>query len=302
MNARLSPHLQRLEEESITILREAMATAENPVFLYSIGKDSSVLLHLLLKSCFPAQSTIPLLHIDTLWKFREMIAFRDHIAKKFGLTLHVYTNPRGKTENINPFIHGSRLHTQIMKTDALKQALDKYAFDSILVGTRRDEEKSRAKERIFSIRNRFHGWDPKNQRPEFNLLFNTRLPQHYSVRVSPLANWTEYDVWCYIQAENIEIVPLYFAKKRPVIRRNESWILQDDERLIPEKTECVEMRFVRFRTLGCYPLTGAIDSQATTLNLILKEVEKQTESERINRLIDQDQGASMERKKRQGYF
>ncbi|MBV8938469.1 MAG: sulfate adenylyltransferase subunit CysD [Alphaproteobacteria bacterium] len=298
----LSPHLQYLEDESITIIREAVAGAARPVFLYSIGKDSSVLLHLLLKAYFPGKPPVPLLHVDTGWKFREMIAFRDEIAKRHGLTLHVHSNPRGKEENINPFIHGSRVHTQVMKTDALKQALDYYKFDFIFIGARRDEEKSRAKERIFSLRNRFHAWDPKNQRPEFGLLFNTRLPQHHSMRVAPLSNWTEYDVWQYIAAEKIPVVPLYFAKERPVVHRDGAWLMVDDERFVFQENDTVERRRVRFRTLGCYPLTGAVESDATDLESILRELDDQRLSERAGRLIDQDQGASMERKKRQGYF
>ncbi len=300
--AELTPHLQYLEDEAVTIIREAVASAERPVFLYSIGKDSSVLLHLLMKAFHPAKPPVPLLHVDTLWKFREMIAFRDRTAKELGLTLHVHSNPRGEEEGINPFVHGSRMHTQVMKTDALRQALDKWKFDFIFIGARRDEEKSRAKERIFSLRNRFHAWDPKNQRPEFGLLFNTRLPQAHSMRVAPLSNWTEMDVWQYIAAEEIPVVPLYFAKERPVVFRDGSWIMVDDERFHFEEGDETQMKKVRFRTLGCYPLTGAVESEADTMEKILEELADQRSSERAGRLIDQDSAASMEKKKKQGYF
>ena len=298
----LSPHLRYLEDESVTIIREAVAAAQNPVMLYSIGKDSSVMLHLLMKAFYPVRPPVPLLHVDTGWKFREMIAFRDETAKRLGITLIVHSNPRGKAEDINPFTHGSRAYTQIMKTDALKQALDQHKFDFIFIGARRDEEKSRAKERIFSLRNRFHAWDPKNQRPEFGLLFNIRLPQQHSMRVAPLSNWTEYDIWRYIKAENIPMVPLYFAKNRPVVKRDNAWIMADDERFVLQENEVIESHKVRFRTLGCYPLTAAVESNADTLDAIVAELEDQRQSERAGRLIDQDQGASMERKKRQGYF
>ena len=298
----LPPHLQYLEDEAITIIREAVAAAQRPVFLYSIGKDSSVLLHLILKAYYPVKPPVDLLHVDTRWKFHEMIAFRDATAAKYGLKLHVHINPRGEAEDINPFIHGSRLHTQVMKTDSLKQALDAFKFDFIFIGARRDEEKSRAKERIFSMRNRFHAWDPKHQRPEFGLLFNTRLPQYHSMRVAPLSNWTEYDVWQYIAQEKIEVVPLYFAAPRPVVRRDDTWLMVDDDRFVFQDGEKVEQKMVRFRTLGCYPLTGAMESNATTLDDVLRELEDQRQSERMGRLIDQDPTASMERKKRQGYF
>lgn len=298
----LSPHLQYLEEEAITIIREAVASAANPVFLYSIGKDSGVLLHLLMKAFYPVKPPVPLLHVDTRWKFREMIAFRDKIVRDLGLKLHVYSNPRGEAENISPFEHGSRTHTQVMKTDALKQALDHFKFDFIFIGARRDEEKSRAKERIFSVRNRFHAWDPKNQRPEFGLMFNTRLPQYHSMRVAPLSNWTEYDVWQYIAAEDVPVVPLYFAQERPVVFRDGTWLMVDDDRFVFNDGEKPLMKKVRFRTLGCYPLTGAIESDATTLKDILTELEDQRISERAGRLIDQDSSASMEKKKKQGYF
>jgi sulfate adenylyltransferase subunit 2 len=299
---RLSAHLKYLEDESITIIREAVATSARPVCLYSIGKDSSVLLHLVLKAFTPMASPVPLLHVDTHWKFRDMITFRDKTAQRFGLDLHVYANPRGVAENINPFDHGSRLHTQIMKTDGLRQALDRFNFDTVFVGARRDEEKSRAKERIFSLRNRFHAWDPRNQGPEFGLLFNTRLPERHSVRVSPLSNWTEYDIWRYIASEDIPVVPLYFAKERPVVRRDGVWIMVDDDRMVLKMRERVEYRKVRFRTLGCYPLTGAIESQAETIEALIAELEDRRNSERAGRLIDQDSSASMERKKKQGYF
>jgi sulfate adenylyltransferase subunit 2 len=231
-----------------------------------------------------------------------MIAFRDDIVRRFGLTLHVHSNPRGREEDINPFTHGSRAYTQIMKTDALKQALEQHKFDFVFIGARRDEEKSRAKERIFSLRNRFHAWDPKNQRPEFGLLFNTRLPQFHSMRVAPLSNWTEYDVWKYIAAEDIPMVPLYFAAKRPMVLRENAWIMADDDRFVLQEGEKIELKQVRFRTLGCYPLTAAIESDATNMDAVIAELENQRQSERAGRLIDQDQAASMERKKRQGYF
>lgn len=298
----LTPHLAYLEEEAITIIREAVAAAHNPVFLYSIGKDSGALLHMLMKAYYPAKPPVPLLHVDTRWKFREMISFRDKLAADLGLNLRVYSNPRGEVENIGPFSHGARLHTQVMKTDALKLVLNEQKYDFIFIGARRDEEKSRAKERIFSLRNRFHAWDPKNQRPEFGLLFNTRLPENHSMRVAPLSNWTEYDVWHYIAAENVPVVPLYFAATRPVVKRNGTYLMVDDDRFVFEEGEVVEQKQVRFRTLGCYPLTGAIESQADTLEKILAELEDQNISERAGRLIDHDNGASMEKKKKQGYF
>ncbi len=298
----LTSHLQYLEEEAITIIREAVASAQNPVFLYSIGKDSGALLHLIMKAYYPVKPPLPMLHVDTLWKFREMIQFRDTIAKDLGLKLHVFSNPRGEAENIGPFSHGARTHTQVMKTDALKLALNQFKFDFIFIGARRDEEKSRAKERIFSLRNRFHAWDPKNQRPEFGLLFNTRLPEQHSMRVAPLSNWTEYDVWQYIKAENIPMVPLYFAKERPVVVRDGQILMVDDDRFVFEEGEKPVMKRVRFRTLGCYPLTGAIESDADTLDKVIAELEDQRISERAGRLIDHDSGASMEKKKKQGYF
>lgn len=299
--SKLSPHLQELEDESIFIIREAVAAAKNPAMLYSVGKDSSVMLHLLLKAFYPAKPPVPLLHVDTTWKFKEMIAFRDATARKLGMDLIVHTNPDGVRNGVNPFEHGSD-YTRIMKTEGLKQLLDANRFDFIFIGARRDEERSRAKERVFSLRNREHVWDPERQRPEFRHLYNTRLKEGESMRVSPLSNWTEYDVWRYIAAENIEVVPLYFAKPRPVVERSGTLIMVDDERLpLNHEGEATE-RHIRFRTLGCYPLTGAIESQATSLNDIIKELEESEFSERQGRLIDRDAGASMERKKRAGYF
>ena len=302
MTSTLSPHLSYLEEEAITIIREGVATSQNPVMLYSVGKDSGTMLHLLMKAFYPVKPPVTLLHIDALWDFKAMYDLRDRMAAETGLELRVYTSPRGLKENINPITHGARVHTQVMRTDALKQSLNDGKYDVIFVGARRDEEKSRAKERIFSVRNRFHAWDPKNQRPEFGLLFNTRLPEHHSVRVSPLSNWTEYDVWCYIRAEDIPVVPLYFAAERPVVWRDQTWILRDDDRFVLQQGETLEQRKVRFRTLGCYPLTGAIESDADTLNAIIAELEDQRNSERAGRVIDHDPGASMEKKKRLGYF
>ena len=300
--SQLTPHLQYLEEEAITIIREAVAAAQNPVFLYSIGKDSGALLHLIMKAYYPVKPPLPMLHVDTRWKFREMIEFRDTIAKELGFKLHVFSNPRGEAEDIGPFSHGARTHTQVMKTDALKLALNQFKFDFIFIGARRDEEKSRAKERIFSLRNRFHAWDPKNQRPEFGLLFNTRLPEQHSMRVAPLSNWTEYDVWQYIRYENIPMVPLYFAKERPVVIRDGQILMVDDDRFVFEEGDKPVMKKVRFRTLGCYPLTGAIESDADTLDKVIAELEDQKSSERAGRLIDHDSAASMEKKKKQGYF
>jgi sulfate adenylyltransferase subunit 2 len=301
MNQSLS-HLQRLEAEAIFIMREVAATFANPVMLYSIGKDSSVMLHVALKAFHPAPPPFPFLHIDTTWKFRDMIRFRDDTAKRLGLDLRIYTNPRGKAENINPFDQGSNLYTQIMKTDALKQALDQYGFDAAFGGARRDEEKSRAKERVFSFRSANHTWDPKNQRPELWSLYNTRIRPGESIRVFPLSNWTELDIWQYILAENIPIVPLYYAAERPVVRRNGQWIMVDDDRMRLEPGETPELRSVRFRTLGCYPLTGAVESEADTLPAIIQEMLLTTSSERQGRVIDHDQSASMEKKKQEGYF
>jgi sulfate adenylyltransferase subunit 2 len=298
----LPAHLRRLEAEAIGILREVAAEFRNPVLLYSIGKDSSVLLHLALKAFHPAKPPFPLLHVDTTWKFHEMIAFRDATAARLGIELIVHTNQEGLERGINPVASGSALHTQIMKTEALKQALDRFAFDAAIGGARRDEEKSRAKERIFSFRAASHAWDPRHQRPELWHLFNTRLRPGESMRVFPLSNWTELDVWHYIAAEGIAVVPLYFAKERPVVRRGEALIMVDDERLPLEPGEVPELRRVRFRTLGCYPLTGAIESDATSPAEIVAELQGARQSERQGRLIDADEGASMERKKREGYF
>jgi sulfate adenylyltransferase subunit 2 len=295
-------HLQRLEAESIFIIREVAATAENPVMLYSIGKDSAVMLHLALKAFAPGKLPFPLMHVDTKWKFREMIAFRDQLAEKLGLNLIVYTNQAGVEAGINPFASGSRVHTDVMKTEALKQALDIHKFDAAFGGARRDEEKSRAKERIFSLRSAEHRWDAKNQRPEPWRLFNTRKRAGESFRVFPLSNWTETDVWDYIALENIEVVPLYFAKKRPVVERDGMLIMRDDERMELLPGEVVEERTVRFRTLGDYPLTGAVESTASTLPEIIQEMRSSRSSEREGRMIDKDGGASMEEKKQEGYF
>jgi sulfate adenylyltransferase subunit 2 len=297
-----TPHLKRLEAESIAILREVAAEFRTPVLMYSIGKDSSVLLHLARKAFYPAKPPFPLLHIDTTWKFREMIAFRDATATRLGLDLIVHVNQEGIERGIDPISSGSALHTQIMKTEALKQALDKHGFDAAIGGARRDEEKSRAKERIFSFRNPGHVWDPRHQRPELWHLFNTRLRPGESMRVFPLSNWTELDVWQYIETEGIEVVPLYFAKPRPVVERGGVWIMVDDDRLPLEPGETPELRQVRFRTLGCYPLSGAIESDAATVGEIVAELRQASRSERQGRLIDSDSEASMERKKREGYF
>ena len=295
-------HLKRLEAEAIDIMREVVAEFRNPVMLYSIGKDSSVMVHLARKAFFPARPPFPLLHIDTGWKFREMIVFRDATVQRLGLDLLVHTNEEGRARGISPVTSGSALHTAVMKTDALKQALDRYAFDAAFGGARRDEEKSRAKERIFSLRSAEHSWNPRNQRPELWRLYNTRLRDGESMRVFPLSNWTEHDVWEYIAAEEIDVVPLYFAARRPVVRRGGVWIKVDDDRLPLENGERPEMRRVRFRTLGCYPLTGAIESAAATPAEILAELRDTHRSERQGRLIDSDEEAAMERKKREGYF
>ena len=283
-------------------MREVVAEFRSPVMLYSIGKDSSVMLHLARKAFFPGKPPFPLLHIDTGWKFREMIAFRDETAGRLGLDLLVHTNAEGKARGINPITSGSALHTSVMKTEALKQALDHHRFDAAFGGARRDEEKSRAKERIFSLRSVEHGWNPKNQRPELWRLYNTRLRQGESMRVFPLSNWTELDVWEYIAAEQIPVVPLYFAKPRPVVRHDGVWIMVDDDRLPLAAGERPQMRLVRFRTLGCYPLTGAIESAAATPQEIIEELRQSRRSERQGRLIDNDEEAAMERKKREGYF
>jgi len=298
----LPKHLKRLESESIEIMREVVAEFKKPVMLYSIGKDSSVMLHLAVKAFYPAPLPFPLLHVDTTWKFREMIAFRDETARRLKLDLLVYTNQDGVKRGINPFASGSVLHTHVMKTEALKQALDQYGFDAAFGGARRDEEKSRAKERIFSFRSKDHVWDPRNQRPELWNLFNTRVRQGESIRVFPLSNWTELNVWHYIMLENIPVVPLYFAKERPVVARNGTWIMVDDDRMPLEPDEKPQHRLVRFRTLGCYPLTGAIESPAATLADIVAEMQTARVSERQGRLIDNDDTASMEKKKREGYF
>jgi len=297
-----SKHLRRLEAEAIGILREAVAEFRNPVMLYSIGKDSSVMLHLARKAFHPGRLPFPLLHIDTGWKFREMIAFRDKTARDLGLDLLVHTNEEGRARGINPITSGSALHTAVMKTEALKQALDRFGFDAAFGGARRDEEKSRAKERFFSLRSPEHGWNPKKQRPELWRLYNTRLGARETMRVFPLSNWTERDVWEYIALEGIPVVPLYFAALRPVVRREGVWIMVDDERLPLAPGERPEWRRVRFRTLGCYPLTGAIESAAANVAEILAELHASRHSERQGRLIDSDEEAAMERKKREGYF
>ena len=295
-------HLRRLELESIEIMREVVAEFKKPVMLYSIGKDSSVMLHLAIKAFYPAPLPFPLLHVDTTWKFREMILFRDETARRLNLDLLVYVNEEGIKQGISPISSGSAIHTHVMKTEALKQALDKYGFDAAFGGARRDEEKSRAKERIFSFRSKNHTWDPRDQRPELWNLFNTRISAGESIRVFPLSNWTELDVWHYIAIENIPVVPLYFAKERPVVQRSGTWIMVDDDRLPLDPGEQPQMRRVRFRTLGCYPLTGAIESNASTLAAIVAEMETAQVSERQGRLIDTDEAASMEKKKREGYF
>jgi sulfate adenylyltransferase subunit 2 len=295
-------HLQRLEAEAIDIMREAVADAERPVMLYSIGKDSSVMLHLAGKAFYPSRPPFPLLHVDTTWKFREMYAFRDKRARELGLELIVHANPEAVRLGINPFTHGSAVHTDIWKTQGLRQALDKYGFDLAFGGARRDEEKSRAKERIFSFRSAQHRWDPKMQRPELWRLYNARKNKGESIRVFPLSNWTELDVWEYIYLERIPIVPLYFAKKRPVVQRDGALIMVDDERMPLQPGEMPMLKSVRFRTLGCYPLTGAIESEADTLTAIIQEMLRATTSERQGRVIDFDSSGSMEKKKQEGYF
>jgi sulfate adenylyltransferase subunit 2 len=295
-------HLQQLEAESIHIIREVVAEFENPVMLYSIGKDSAVMLHLARKAFYPAPPPFPLLHVDTTWKFRDMIAFRDRMAAECGLDLIVHVNVEGVKQGISPFTHGSALYTDVMKTEGLKQALDKYKFDAAFGGARRDEEKSRAKERIFSFRSEHHRWDPKNQRPELWNLYNTRIRPGESIRVFPLSNWTELDVWQYIHLENIPIVPLYYAAVRPVVERDGMLIMVDDDRLELKPGEEVQYKSVRFRTLGCYPLTGAVESTADTLPQIIQEMLLTRTSERQGRLIDHDQAGSMEKKKQEGYF
>src|SRR5215813_2304313 len=295
-------HLKILEAESIHIIREVAAEFERPVMLYSIGKDSAVMLRLAQKAFHPGRLPFPLLHVDTTWKFRAMIEFRDRYCREQGLDLKVWINPEGLAQNINPFDHGSKKHTDIMKTAALKQALNHYQFDAAFGGARRDEEKSRAKERVYSFRDRMHQWDPKNQRPELWNLYNCKVNKGESIRAFPLSNWTELDVWQYIHLENIPIVPLYFAAPRPVVERNGALIMVDDERMPLAKGETPQIKKVRFRTLGCYPLTGAIESNAETLTAIIQEMLLTTTSERQGRVIDHDQAASMEKKKQEGYF
>ena len=295
-------HLERLEAESMHIMREVVAECDAPVMLYSIGKDSSVMLHLAIKAFYPSPPPFPFLHVDTMWKFRDMIAFRDETARRLNLRLIVYTNPEGLRLGINPFEHGSVVHTEVMKTQALKQALERFGFDAAFGGARRDEEKSRAKERVFSLRTSRHRWDPKQQRPELWRLYNTRKRKGESLRVFPLSNWTEADIWQYIQVERIPIVPLYFAKLRPVVARDGALIMVDDDRMPLEPGEVPQLQKVRFRTLGCYPLTGAIESDAETLPAILQEMLLTRHSERQGRVIDHDQSASMETKKMDGYF
>jgi sulfate adenylyltransferase subunit 2 len=295
-------HLQRLEAESIQIMREVVAVAENPVMLYSIGKDSAVMLHLAMKAFYPAKPPFPLLHVDTTWKFREMYAFRDRMTKELGLDLLVHVNPDAVERGINPFVHGSAVHTDIWKTEGLKQALDKYGFDAAFGGARRDEEKSRAKERVFSFRSAQHRWDPKNQRPELWHLYNAQKQRGESIRVFPLSNWTELDVWLYIYLEGIPIVPLYLAAERPVVERDGTLIMVDDERMPLEPGELPMQKQVRFRTLGCFPLTGAVESSADSLPAIIQEMLLTRTSERQGRVIDHDSSGSMEKKKQEGYF
>jgi sulfate adenylyltransferase subunit 2 len=298
----LRDHLRRLEAESIEIIREVAAAFDNPVMLYSIGKDSGVMLHLALKAFYPSKPPFPLLHIDTTWKFRDMIRHRDSIAARYGVDLRVYTNQDGLDRGINPIASGSSLHTQVMKTEALKQALDLYGFDAAFGGARRDEEKSRAKERIFSFRSAGHVWDPRNQRPELLRLYNTRIHKGETIRVFPLSNWTELDIWEYTRAEAIPIVPLYLAAPRPVVERDGMLIMRDDERMPLLPGEVEETRWVRFRSLGCYPLSAAVESRAASLDDIIAEMRATRTSERQGRLIDSDESASMEKKKREGYF
>ncbi len=295
-------HLKQLEAESIHIIREVAAEFDNPVMLYSIGKDSAVMLHLAMKAFAPGKPPFPLMHVDTTWKFREMITFRDELTQRLGLKLIVHTNQEGVAQGIGPFTHGSAKHTDVMKTQALKQALDKYGFDAAFGGARRDEEKSRAKERVYSFRDKFHRWDPKNQRPELWNLYNGKVNKGESIRVFPLSNWTELDIWQYIYLENIDIVPLYYAAERPVVERDGTLIMVDDDRMPLEPGETPEMKMVRFRTLGCYPLTGAVESEAATLPEIIQEMLLTKTSERQGRVIDHDSAASMEQKKREGYF
>jgi sulfate adenylyltransferase subunit 2 len=295
-------HLERLEAESIQVMREVVAECDKPVMLYSIGKDSAVMLHLALKAFYPAKLPFPLLHVDTRWKFRDMYAFRERMVREHGFDLITYTNPEGVEQDINPFTHGSAIHTDVMKTQALKQALDLHGFDAAFGGARRDEEKSRAKERIFSFRSVQHRWDPKNQRPELWRIYNARKHKGESIRVFPMSNWTELDIWQYIYLRDIPIVPLYFAAERPVVERDGALIMVDDDRMPLYAGEVPMRRKVRFRTLGCYPLTGAVESEADTLPAIIQEMLLTTTSERQGRMIDHDQAASMEKKKQEGYF
>ncbi len=295
-------HLKQLEAESIHIIREVAAEFDNPVMLYSIGKDSAVMLHLARKAFAPGVPPFPLMHVDTDWKFKEMIKFRDQMAKKIGMELIVHKNPEGMAMGINPFDHGSSKHTDVMKTQGLKQALDKYGFDAAFGGARRDEEKSRAKERVYSFRDKKHRWDPKNQRPELWNVYNSKVDKGESIRVFPLSNWTELDIWQYIYLEDIEIVPLYLSEKRPVVERDGMLIMVDDERMPIGEDEVIHEKMVRFRTLGCYPLTGAVESEATTLPEVIQEMLLTTTSERQGRAIDHDSSGSMEKKKREGYF
>lgn len=295
-------HLKKLEAESIHIIREVVAEFDKPVMLYSVGKDSAVLLHLARKAFAPGKIPFPLLHVDTTWKFKEMIEFRDRVAKEYGFDLIVHKNPQGLAMNINPFVHGSAKHTDIMKTQGLKQALDEHGFDAAFGGARRDEEKSRAKERVYSFRDKNHRWDPKNQRPELWNIYNSKVDKGESIRVFPLSNWTELDIWQYIYLENIDIVPLYLSAKRPVVERDGTLIMVDDDRMPLEEGEEVQMKSVRFRTLGCYPLTGAVESEATTLTDVIQEMLLTKTSERQGRVIDHDSAGSMEKKKMEGYF
>ena len=295
-------HLKQLEAESIHIIREVAAEFDNPVMLYSVGKDSAVMLHLAMKAFAPGKPPFPLMHVDTTWKFREMITFRDKMAEKVGMKLIVHTNQEGVAQGVGPFTHGSAKHTDVMKTQALKQALEKHGFDAAFGGARRDEEKSRAKERVYSFRDKFHRWDPKNQRPELWNLYNGKVNKGESIRVFPLSNWTELDIWQYIYLEGIDIVPLYLAAERPVVERDGTLIMVDDDRMPLEPGETPQMKMVRFRTLGCYPLTGAVESEAATLPEIIQEMLLTKTSERQGRVIDHDSSASMEQKKREGYF
>jgi sulfate adenylyltransferase subunit 2 len=298
----LPVNLRRLEAESISIMREVAAEFRNPVMLYSIGKDSGVMLHLAMKAFYPSKPPFPLLHVDTGWKFGDMIRHRDSIVTRYGVKLLVHTNPEGVARGINPITSGSQLHTQVMKTEALKQALDKWQFDAAFGGARRDEEKSRAKERVFSFRSAGHVWDPRNQRPELWQLYNTKIGKGETIRVFPLSNWTELDIWEYTRAQNIPVVPLYFAAPRPVVKRDGVWIMRDDDRMPLLPGETAQTRTVRFRSLGCYPLSAAIESNAATLDDIIDEMISSRTSERSGRLIDSDEAASMEKKKREGYF